>query len=948
MSANRESVNQFLNFCENLEGRERQEAQTFLNRFFQAFGYQDAADAGAKFELPIPKASSKGFIGYADLWWPRDSFDTLLIEMKSRRENLNRHYGQAWDYWKELNPRPKYVILCNFDEFWIYDFEIQVDTPIEKVRLVELYERLEAFRFMEFTKQEPVFRNNQAQVTAQIAKKMGAFYKLLKYRCQKAGFTEKMAQKFTLQCVMAMFAEDTGLLGKGLFLECIEECLAGKAISYDLLNDGLFRRMNEKKNLAGRFKGVDYFNGGLFAEVHPIELNREELELLKRAANDDWRMVRPAIFGSIFEGTSSDLERHTEGMHFTSENDIMKIVRPTISRYWEEKIEAINSVKEIELLKQEMRHYKVLDPACGSGNFLYMAYQELKQSESLLLKKSADLRKTDQLELSFVTPLQFFGIDNNDFAVELARVTLLIARKVAIDKLNLTENPLPLDTLDQNIIKGDALFIDWPVANAIIGNPPFQSKNKMQQEFGAKYVSKLRESYPDIPGRADYCVYWFYKAHRQLPENGHAGLVGTNTIRQNYSREGGLDYIVNHGGTITEAVSTQVWSGDAVVHVSIVNWVKGDKPGKKKLSMQIGDSIDSPWEIYELDRINSALSPAIDLSQANKLQVNLASKSCYQGQTHGHEGFLLNSDQVMGFFNDPKSQTHIYPYLTADELLSMKAGFAFRYVIDFNQFSDINSARKVKKIFQHLSITVKPDLELKAKEEFNTLKKNGPRQTHFKHWWKYWRDRPELIEKLSSRDRYIVCGQVMKRPIFEFVSTKIRPNAALMIFPFADDYTFGILQSSMHWLWFTHRCSTLKGDFRYTSNTIFNTFPFPQFPEISHIEQVAQASQNLRQQRRQLMQRYNWSLRDLYRQLEQSLIPPDVQIFQQAQSELDKAVDTAYGLPENGDRLEFLLALNWEVSSKEKRGEPVTAPGLPDSVIDPSIYSSSDCIGITD
>jgi type II restriction/modification system DNA methylase subunit YeeA len=340
----------------------------------------------------------------------------------------------------------------------------------------------------------------------------------------------------------------------------------------------------------------------------------------------------------------------------------MKIIRPTISRYWEEKIEAVNDLKALEQLKIEMRNYRVLDPACGSGNFLYMAYQELKQVEHLLLQKSAELRKTEQLEMSFVTPLQFYGIDYNPFAVELARVTLLIARKVAIDKLGLTENALPLDSLDNNIIKGDALLIDWPQANAIVGNPPFQSKNKMQQEFGAKYVNQIREKYPEIPGRADYCVYWFYKAHQQLPEKGCAGLVGTNTIRENYSREGGLDYIVKHNGTITEAVSTQVWSGDAIVRISIVNWIKGEKLGKKKLSMQFGDRVDSPWQVWELDSINSSLSPILDVSQARKILTNTHSGACYQGQTHGHEGFLLTPLQAETLFTDIISRSVIYPY----------------------------------------------------------------------------------------------------------------------------------------------------------------------------------------------------------------------------------------------------------------------------------------------
>jgi type II restriction/modification system DNA methylase subunit YeeA len=176
----------------------------------------------------------------------------------------------------------------------------------------------------------------------------------------------------------------------------------------------------------------------------------------------------------------------------------------------------------------------------------------------------------------------------------------MIAKKFAHDEIITTlahtqgelllhgDDALPLDNLDENIRRVDALFCEWPNVEAIIGNPPFQSKNKMIEELGRPYVNNLRAAYPDVPGRADYCVYWFRKAHDNLRPGQRAGLVGTNTIRQNYSRIGGLDYIVNNGGTITEAVSSQVWSGDAVVHVSIVDWVRGEQPGPKRLLRQIG------------------------------------------------------------------------------------------------------------------------------------------------------------------------------------------------------------------------------------------------------------------------------------------------------------------------------------------------------------------------
>ncbi|MBC1198257.1 class I SAM-dependent DNA methyltransferase, partial [Microcystis aeruginosa BLCCF158] len=305
----------------------------------------------------------------------------------------------------------------------------------------------------------------------------------------KSGFDELTAQRFILQCVLAMFAEDRGLLPRDLFISCVQECLNG-GNSYDVLG-GLFQQMNQPGiTPAGKYQGVDYFNGGLFSKIHPIELTNKELEFLDVAARQDWSKIRPAIFGNIFEGTANTEERHTYGMHFTSEADIMKIVRPTISRYWEEKIEQAGTIGELNTLQLELQQYKVLDPACGSGNFLYVAYQELKRIEQLLIEKIAERRRSssDQLQISFVTPKQFYGMDINPFAVELARVTLMIARKVAIDKFNLTEASLPLDTLDSNIICADALFTDWQKADAIIGNPPFLGGKKLRTELGDEYA----------------------------------------------------------------------------------------------------------------------------------------------------------------------------------------------------------------------------------------------------------------------------------------------------------------------------------------------------------------------------------------------------------------------------------------------------------------------------
>jgi type II restriction/modification system DNA methylase subunit YeeA len=460
-----------------------------------------------------------------------------------------------------------------------------------------------------------------------------------------------------------MFAEDRGLLPPDMFLSCIQDCLGGKS-SYDVLG-GLFQEMNRPGiTPAGKYKGVDYFNGGLFATIHPIELTKEELNYLDTAARENWKQVRPAIFGNIFEGTANQKERHAYGMHFTSEADIMKIVKPTISNFWETKIEAANTISELNSLQLELQNYKVLDPACGSGNFLYLAYQELKEIEKSLLDKIASRHRSEtskqQIQMGLVTPLQFYGMDINPFAVELAKVTLTIAKKVAIDKLNLTEKELPLDTLDNNIVCQDALFTEWVRANAIIGNPPFLGGKHMRLNLGDEYIERVFKQFPNVKD-VDFCSYWFRLAHDNIcrgersfaltsenaptPETvtiGRVGLVGTNSISQGKSRKATLDYITNKGGHIHEAISTQPWSGEAKVHVSIVNW-SYEKPKQYFLDDK------------QVNYINSSLQSQIDVSGAKTLQANL--NKCFQGVIPVGKDFIVTEEQVKEWINkDPKHQ----------------------------------------------------------------------------------------------------------------------------------------------------------------------------------------------------------------------------------------------------------------------------------------------------
>jgi len=499
--------------------------------------------------------------------------------------------------------------------------------------------------------------------------------------------------------------------------------------------------------------------------------------------------------------------------------------------------------------------------------------------------------------------------------------------------------------------QGDALHLSWPSVDAIIGNPPYQSKNKRQGEMGASFEYELRKQYPDVDGRADYCVYWFRKAHDLLKSGDRAGLVGTNTIRQNYSREASLDYIVNTGGTITEAVSNLVWPGEAVVHVSIVNWIKGEAPGPKQIFFQEGNKPGVGEHKATVKYIGPSLSAGEDVTRARSLRANRLA-NCYQGQTHGHKGFLVKAAEARAMIWSDKSG-HIaevlHPYLIANDLIGKKIPKPQRYVVDFQGLS-LLEAQEYASLFANVESKVLPTREAAAlretKRNKTALEKNPGTKVNkhhanfLKNWWQLSYSREDMMAEVRKLSRFIVCGRVTKRPIFAFIGSAIRPNDALQVFAYEDDYSFGILQSDVHWQWFTARCSTLKSDPRYTSNTVWDSFPWPQMPTKGAVKQVADAAVSLRNIRTQLASKHKLSLRQLYRSLEL----PGESPLKDAHAALNEAVRSAYGMKAESDALAFLLALNIELSEAEKKGEMVRSAGLPEFITDRASFVTDDAL----
>jgi SAM-dependent methyltransferase len=950
----KETLSKFVSWVQaNVTGDEKGQAQIFLDRLLQAFGQPGSLDVGGQPEFRVRNDS--GGTSFADFVWK----PVTLVEMKKRGEPLQKHYRQAFDYWTRLVPnRPRYVVLCNFDEFRIYDFDTDLDTPKDIIKLTELPNRWGPLAFLAPGAPAPKFGLDREAVTRQAADKLAACFN----KITKRGVEPATAQRFILQMLVALFAEDIDLLPKYFVAGILDDCTT-PADTYDLIG-GLFAAMNTNPApTGGRYKGVAFFNGGLFAQPARLELTDTELVLLREAAKSDWSKVQPEIFGTLFQHSLGTDERHAFGAHFTHPADIMKIVGPTIVEPWREQIESAKTYKRLRELRDRLQEFRVLDPACGSGNFLYIAYRELKRLEARIydridteFSKFAD---PGQLRISYLSTRNFYGLDILPFAVEIAKVTMMIARKLAIDELHITERALPLDNLDANFRAADALFTDWPKADVIIGNPPFLGAKRLKPEHGPDYVNKVRAAYPDVPGMADYCVYWLRKAHDHLPPctaadpvAGRAGLVGTQNIRNNQSRVGGLDHIVQTG-TIIEAVDNQPWSGEANVHVSIANWAKTQDPAllpkTRRLWFKVqgstkrtkGVRADKTYELNfrECAAINSALSDQADVAGAKVLQCNTEPQRVFNGQFPRHDGFVISPEVAAKLIAaDKRNREVIHPFFIGQELVT--SGCPERWVIDFQKL-DILQARSYSAPFAHIEKIVLPHIQAYAnREREKTGKDTGQDQTWLKSWWQHFRCRKEFVDSVSKFERYIACSGVTKRPVFAFVSSDIRPDHALFGFAFADDYSFGVLQSSAHWLWFVTKCSKLTERFRYTPESVFDTFPWPQAPTAKQIEAVAAAGREVRRVRAEALTKIKGGLRAVYRTLEL----PGANPLKDAHAALDAAVLSAYGFDAKKDLLAQLLALNLAVATKIERNEPVTAPGIPPGYPDAAKLVTGDCI----
>lgn len=781
-------------------GSERSEAQTFLNELLACYG-TDRREV-ASFEAPQEGR-------FLDMLWPR----VCIIEMKAPAQagRLSHHRKQALDYWRDSAdpgrgiPAAPFVVLCAFHRFEVWEPGRFPSAPRATFELVELPDRYDALLFL--AGRDPVFVDGHAAVTSGAARLIAELNdRLAERRC--GGPDER--RDFILQCVWSMFAEDLGQIPGHRFTRLVEDLIANPHRSsadelgrlFELLNDPSPERPQH-----GQYEGVPYANGGLFEHPTRLHLHVDELELLHQAASFNWREVQPQIFGSLLEGTLGHDKQWELGAHYTHDAELQKIVLPTIVRPWQERIENLSTHRDAERAQADLMRYVVLDPACGSGNFLYLAYRELRRIERRLHEREAELRVAaglpDAPRLNVFFPLQNIrGIEIDTFAVSLARVTLWMAHRLAVEELALDETTLPLADLS-GIVNADALQVPWPDADAIVGNPPYHGSQNLRGVLGDERVEWLKQTFDC--GVQDLAVYWFRRAADQMRPGSRAGFVATNSMSQGRARQASLNYVVSRGGVITDAVSRQKWPGEAVVNVSVVNWVQQPAEPPKRFELDGRQIVGISTRLRE---------SKLAIEEYERLRTNLGRS--FQGPIPVGN-FYLDSDEAGELLrrSDADYADVVRPYLIGDDITEDPEQRPRRFVIDFG-YRPLEEAELYPAALAIVRERVKPERDRNRDRGFREF------------WWRFGRPRGEMRKVLAPLSRYIAGNAQGKRFLFAWEEPSVCPSNLTNVFAFEDDYAMGILTSVVHQTWAHSESSTLRIDLRYTPTTCFETFPWPE------------------------------------------------------------------------------------------------------------------------
>jgi hypothetical protein len=682
--------------------------------------------------------------------------------------------------------------------------------------------------------------HQRVEITKEVARKVGELAQALRSR----GVEPHAAARFLDRLVFCMFAEDVGLLRKGLFSEILARARQEPKRLRPMLGD-LFGKM-----ASGGFFGADEikrFNGNLFDDAEVLDLQPNEIGLLDAAARPDWSEVEPAIFGALFERGLDPDKRSQIGAHFTSREDIETLVEPVVMqplrREWDECRTMVLNVlatgkkrpaggekrpvgkaldkahREVDSLVRNfldrLSSVKVLDPACGSGNFLYVTLQKLMGLEREVLNFGAAHGVPSFIPR--VDPLQLYGIEINAYAFELAQMTVWIGYLQALNRqgFHLPDDPVlkPMDTIQCR----DAILDfsepdqpeepDWPAVDFIVSNPPFLGGKVLRAGLGDEYVDKLFEAWERrVPREADLCCYWFEKARQHIEQRkcSRAGLLATQAIRGGANRK--VLERIKQTGDIFFAVSDRPWVLDgANVHVSMVGFDDASEASRVLDGVSVGT-------------VNANLSAAADVGRAIRLQENVGLSFMGDTKVGPFEVAQPVAEQMLGVPSPQGKPTSdvLRPWANGLDITRRPQEF---WIVDFPASCPEKAAALYETAYEHIRREVR-QVRMKARSGDRT---GVP-------WWIHQRPRPEMRTKIGSVQRFIATARVAKHRLFVWMHVPTIPDCQLIVVARDDDYFFGVLHSRVHEVWALRMGTRLETRPRYTPTTCFETFPFPWPP----------------------------------------------------------------------------------------------------------------------
>ncbi|WP_207632980.1 class I SAM-dependent DNA methyltransferase [Devosia aurantiaca] len=721
-----------------------------------------------------------------------------------------------------------------------------------------------------------------AEVTRDIAGRLSIIAKRLEGK-----HDPKDVAEFLMRCLFTMFAEDVGLLPKKLMVELLEK-LVDNPTAFPPAMESLWRTMNSGGFEPHSMASLKHFNGGLFARPKALPLAPEDIHELLVAARMDWRDVEPAIFGTLLERALDPRERSKLGAHYTPRAYVERLVVPTIIEplraNWD-KVQATieEALKNADLatalarakaFHHELCTIRVLDPACGTGNFLYVSLELLKKLEGEVLAAIESLGEDQSrlmMEGETVSPRQFYGLELNPRAVPIADLVLWIGYLkwqlrtagpnaisepvlhaygtirqqdaiLAYDSKELVrdEDGVPVTRWDgvtymihpvsfQKVPDPEARIeiyryrnprpAQWPEAEFIVANPPFIGNKRMRDRLGTGYVDAVREAYGDLPGSIDFVLYWWARAAAAVGA-GKAralGFVTTNSVNQSLNRPVLARYIgAQRGGIhLTYCVPNHPWVDDtegAAVRVAMTVAAPGDGVGTLEKVLQERANSDGYFDVLTHASVGH-ISAGLRIGAAVTSSGTLIQNDliAHQGVITVGSGFRLNAVAVANY-HDEVREGLVRPYKIGSDLLY---GWDEKYVIDANKFSEAELASNYPKIYQHLSDNVRPSRIENADPVFK------------EQWWRWGRRRPELMDQISTIKRYIATCRTATHRLFNFELNSIVPDAKIIAIASSDGAFLSSLSSRVHLLWSEDWARLGVGDdSNYNHSECFTTFPW--------------------------------------------------------------------------------------------------------------------------